>query len=161
MSMDVYKALVKELGARLEFDNEVQPNSDGLCILDINDTYLSLRYNDYTKIISMYVYVCDVPQDCPSVVLARLLDAQSFFKESHGATFSKAKDSDSVLLHLNIPLQIVNGDTFFNAAQNLLHTAEQFSAEIAQLLEKNSQKSLENTEDISLSQAMNNQYIFG
>ncbi|MDD2967498.1 MAG: type III secretion system chaperone [Desulfovibrionaceae bacterium] len=130
-----YASLVREIAKRLDF-NDAAPNEENLCVLSFDEMYLSIRFIESSDMISLYVNIADVPEGKKAQLCERLLDAQCFFRETAGATFSICPELNTVLLHLNLYAVAVNVETFYNAVQHLLHTAEKFRLEIEQLAQE-------------------------
>jgi len=145
-----YCALLKELGKQLDF-GDIIPSEDGKVTLDFGGLFLDMAFNADTGMIAMYAPVYELPEDCPKEVYKRLLEAQCFFKDTNGVTFSYDITNSFVLAHLNVYVQMLNADNFMIAVQNILHVSERFYKEIEEMLAN--AKSEENTASIDINES--------
>ncbi len=132
-NMEHYRHILAAAAEQLGFEN-VKADEQGGCTLQFEDTFVSFSCQEESSQASLVIPVAEVTGECPREVLERLLDAQLFFKDTRGGTFSFDKTKGWVLLHLNLMADAIDESMLRNAIENMLDVARNFGEEIAELM---------------------------
>ena len=132
-NMEHYRRILAAAAEQLGFEN-VKPDEQGNCTLQFEDTFVSFSCQEESSQASLVIPVAEVPGECPREVMELLLDAQLFFKDTRGGTFSFDKTNGWVLLHLNLMADAIDESMLCNAIENMLDVARTFGEKIGEML---------------------------
>lgn len=134
MNFKDYSRLFVQAGERLGFEDSA-PDETGFCSFDFGGTFLTCSTTNDFSMIRVTAPVAEIPGECPRAILERLLEAQIFFKDTRGATFSYSHENGLVLLHLNLPTDVLDPVKLETALKNCAEVSVHFSQELMNILQ--------------------------
>jgi hypothetical protein len=115
MNMDYKKEvnnLLRELGRVLDLSSlELDTNNHCLILFD-DKIVLNLELQEEEGTLIVYSYISVVPFAGKELILEILLEANFFWKISHGATFAIDKQTQTLILEQKFPLPLEKPESF-------------------------------------------------
>ncbi|MFY0478486.1 type III secretion system chaperone [Achromobacter marplatensis] len=102
--MSDYEKLIAKLGKALNMP-DMAPDEDGYLMLKVDDQFVHMQLDAEADEIILYAILQEVEPDRQLEIYARLLTANTFWKETGGATLSIDEASGRVLLGRVLPLR--------------------------------------------------------
>ncbi|MDR1906855.1 MAG: type III secretion system chaperone [Puniceicoccales bacterium] len=115
MGMDYKKEvndLLKELGKVLDLSSLVLDMNNHCLILFDDKIVLNLELQEEMGALIVYSYISIVPFAGKELILEILLEANFFWKISHGATFAIDKQTQTLVLQKKFPLPLAKPESF-------------------------------------------------
>jgi hypothetical protein len=103
MSADRASALIRALGNAVGID-ALSLDDGGTCTLSMDDTVLALELDEGEGRLVLHAGLGPLPAEGQAELLARLLEGNLFWKDTHGATLALDRRDDRVLLLRAVPL---------------------------------------------------------
>ena len=103
MSADRADALIRALGHAVGID-ALSLDDGGACALRFDETVLALELDEGEARLVLHAGLGPLPAEGQAELLARLLEGNLFWKDTHGATLALDRRQDRVLLLRAVPL---------------------------------------------------------
>jgi Tir chaperone protein (CesT) family len=103
MSADRADALIRALGHAVGID-ALALDDGGTCTLRFDETVLTFELDEGEDRLVLHAAVGPLPAEGQAELLARLLEGNLFWKDTHGATLALDRREDRVLLLRAVPL---------------------------------------------------------
>jgi hypothetical protein len=103
MSADRAGALIRALGHAVGID-DLDLDDGGTCTLRFDETGLTLELDESEDRLVLHAALGRLPAEGQAELLARLLEANLFWKDTQGATLALDRREDRVLLLRAVPL---------------------------------------------------------
>jgi hypothetical protein len=104
--------LLKELGKVLDLSSLVLDENNHCLILFDDKIVLNLELQETDGTLVIYSYISIVPFAGKELILEILLEANFFWKISHGATFAIDKQTQTLVLQQKFPLPLFQPEHF-------------------------------------------------
>ena len=103
MSADRADALIRALGHAVGID-ALALDDGGTCTLSMDEVVLTLELDEGEDRLVLHAVLGPLPADGQAELFARLLEANLFWKDTHGATLALDRRNACVLLLRAVPL---------------------------------------------------------
>ena len=103
MSADRADALIRALGHAVGID-DLALDDGGTCTLRFDETVLALELDEGEDRLVLHAALGPLPAEGQAELLARLLEANLFWKDTHGATLALDRGAARALLLRAVPL---------------------------------------------------------
>jgi hypothetical protein len=128
MSADRAGALVRALGHAVGID-DLSLDDGGACTLRFDETVLALALDEDEDRLVLHAGLGPLPAEGRAELLARLLEGNLFWKDTHGATLALDRRNARVLLLRAVPLDAPPAG-FPGLVERFVDAAEAWSAVI-------------------------------
>ncbi len=117
-----FEELLKELSARMGGEIELTPNEEGIVALDVDGMELSvLHFAPVHRLVLSGVIGVPPPEEKIERLYHVMLQSNYQFRGTFGCTLSINPNSDEVSLCKQIPLAILDGESFFAEVERFVN----------------------------------------
>ena len=124
---EAFTSLLATLAPMLGLSDITLREDDPVCLLDIDDFEICLRYLPGSDQVLLFTVVAPLPEQGRDALYASLLDANTFFQGTQGFTLA-AREDTGVTLQGVMPLRVLDNASIGTWVQNFLNIAEQWQA---------------------------------
>lgn len=125
---DAFGSLMRGVGERLAL-GELAIDSGVSAMIGIDDMLVSVYHLAGAGQVLLYTEVAPLPEEGREALYAALLEGQTFFRETAGATLSINAEAGSVLLQMTLPLRLLDADAMLRILENFVQVAQHWRAE--------------------------------
>lgn len=118
----LFDAIMREAGAGLGLGEMVL--EEGYALIGVDDVAVSVQYLEEADQALLYAEVAPLPEEGREALYAALLEGQSFFRDTAGATLSISRELGAVFLQIVQPLRLLDAASFLTLLEHFVHVVQ-------------------------------------
>lgn len=117
-SSEIIKQFSEKIGITIE------PSDDGVYMFEVDETIVTFHVIPEMDMIILTGDIGEPPPEKLENLYKAMLEAQYLFKATFGATISLNEENNRFTLCKALPCKLLDGDSFFNEAEQFINTLE-------------------------------------
>ncbi|VBB42977.1 conserved hypothetical protein [uncultured Desulfatiglans sp.] len=134
--MERFKALIKRFGETIGIP-DLDLDEDGYCCLEFDGHIVNIEFAPRSEEFFFYACIADLPETDRQALCEMLLEANFFFRGTHGATFGIDKPSKQIILAAKKPIAAVDGRLFESMMEDFVNATIGWKQRLAAFQERN------------------------
>lgn len=124
---DAFGSLMRGVGERL-LQGELSIDNGVSVVIGIDDMLVSAFHLEGPDQVLLYTEVAPLPAEGREPLYAALLEGQTFFRDTAGATLSVNAEAGSVLLQMVLPLRLLDVEVMLRILENFVQVGRHWRA---------------------------------
>ena len=114
-----FENVMREVGVGLGVGELVL--EEGRALIGVDDVVVIVHYLEEPDQVLLYAEVAPLPEKGREALYAALLEGQSFFKDTAGATLSVSREISGIFLQILQPMRMLDAAAFLNLLEHFVH----------------------------------------